>query len=402
MIDEKTTNIKHMSSLDIQNAETIDINELFKSSNFLNAEYIEEHLSEMLLSNDPGIRKLATMINDYCRETVTFQDGTTAKFDRYTKAEKQDRIKWLIALLNQQCGVQNPNGNPSTTNVGLTSELLNKLGNNVFDKVEEVINSQKLEKCLLADIDGVIDRFQQGGQGTGDCWLLSGIAAINATPAGKELLANAIKWNSDYTAITVTFPRTGDSVVITVDELINADPDLGNDKYNNGDNDVLALVLAYEKLYGEINGDDGDTFFKKFLPNANHNKEKASGIDDLFAVVGSVFGGGGRVDLTEGHVKDYLQSILNAKTNGQNVAATFCLFTGGDTTFRWTTTDGEHKSNELDHGGMFDWGGHVYAITDITETTVTFINPWDSSKAYTVTWDEFASIGIGEMAWSTW
>ncbi len=411
MIDEKTANIQHMSSWDIQNAETIDINELFKSSNNLNAEYIEEHLSEMLLSNDPGIRKLATMIQDLYNQSfgeysVTYSDGTEGtqyrKYWAQTKEEKQERIKWLITLLNEQCGIQNPSGNPSTTNVGLTPELLNKLGDNVFDKVEEVINSQKLEKCLLADIDGVIDRFQQGGHGTGDCWLLSGIAAINATPAGKELFANAIKWNSDYTAITVTFPGTGDSVTITIDELLNADPDLGSDKYNNGDNDVLALVLAYEKLYGEINGDDGDTFFKKFLPNADHNKEKASGIDDLFAMIGSIFGGGGRVDLTEGHVKDYLQSILNAKKNGQNVAATFCLFTGGDTTFRWTTTDGEHKSNELDHGGMFDWGGHVYAITDITETTVTFINPWDSSKAYTVTWDEFASIGIGEMAWSTW
>ena len=177
---------------------------------------------------------------------------------------------------------------------------------------------------------------------------------------------------------------------------------MGSGQYNNGDNDVLAIVLAWEKLYGNINGGYGDKFLKKFLPNASHHKHKSSGIDDLFSVVGSIFGGGGKVDLTKGHVKDYLQSILNAKNNGQNVAATFCLFTGGDTTWHWTTTDGEKRSVNLDHGGMFDWGGHVFTITDVTATTVTFSNPWDNGKTYTVTWDMFASIGIGEMAWSTW
>lgn len=395
IIHEEASKIRHMDQSEWEAATSLNYDELFKFGN-LNAKSFEENFDEMLLSNDPGIRKLAHMIE------IAWKNN-----DCFTVKEKQSYIKWLIVLLNEQAGVQNPNGNPSTTNVCITSELLDKLGSNIFDKTEEVINSEKLRKCLLADVDGVIDKFSQGLY-TGDCWLLAGITAVNSTPAGKELFANSIRWNSDYTAIMVTFPGTGDTVVITVDELINADPDLGNDYYNNGDNDVLALVYAYEKLYGDIEGGDSKNFFMKFLPSYGRyikstGTSEGKGLDDLVNYVGGFFdGGGGRIDLSDSTVYEYLQDILNAKKNGQNVAATFSLKTGGDTTYSWTTIDGEEVYIELDHDGWADWGGHAFAITDITATTVTFINPWDSSITYTVTWSEFANIGIGDITWATW
>ena len=581
IINEKAQNVGHMEEYEWQSATFINYDELFKSGN-VNAEYIESNLDEMLLSKDPSIRKFANMINDKLKiKTGEYENGDGKIVPTYrdmSKKERQDYIKWLLVLINQENGVQYPNNlvveadstssvsgtssistssnvgkakeywtgsfdlqvtieddnnrtsrteyltlsitvnekievgnrnaieqyikdhineyisqwesvnpnqfitswgdyncnhmnqftfyeytqdeldnsdltgyekdryfqrlndgtyilqdrsvdadfpgmhirsleyltmalnyaNPSASNIYLTPNELSELGGNVFDRLEAILDSQKLDNCFKADIDSVIDDFKQGSNGTGDCWLLAGIEAINSTDAGKELLKNAIKWNSDYTAITVTFPGTGDSVTITVDELLNADPDLGSGKYNYGDNDVLALVLAYEKLYGDINGDYGDTFFKKFLPIFNRNIEttgifEGKGLDDLVNLIGGLFGGGGgRIDLSTGTVYKYLQYILNAKNNGQNVAATFSLFTGGDTTYRWTTVDGEEGYAGLDYGGWADWGGHVFAITDITTTTVTFINPWDSSKSYTVTWSEFANIGIGDISWATW
>ena len=39
--------------------------------------------------------------------------------------------------------------------------------------------------------------------------------------------------------------------------------------------------------------------------------------------------------------------------------------------------------------------GHAFAITNITNDTITFVNPWNSSKSYTMTWNEFAKLGIG-------
>ena len=38
------------------------------------------------------------------------------------------------------------------------------------------------------------------------------------------------------------------------------------------------------------------------------------------------------------------------------------------------------------------------AITDVSKDTVTFVNPWDTSKKYTMNWDEFAKLGIGYMS----
>jgi hypothetical protein len=39
--------------------------------------------------------------------------------------------------------------------------------------------------------------------------------------------------------------------------------------------------------------------------------------------------------------------------------------------------------------------GHGFAITNITNDTITFVNPWDSSVKYTMTWEEFTKLGIG-------
>ena len=41
------------------------------------------------------------------------------------------------------------------------------------------------------------------------------------------------------------------------------------------------------------------------------------------------------------------------------------------------------------------YGGHALAITDIQENTSTFVNPWDTSVEYNISWEEFANLGIG-------
>ena len=390
-LQSERKNIRHIDQSEIDATTTVNnLDKLFSGRTSMDAKYIFEHLDEMLISSEPDIRNFAQILSQ--EMTTLDQPGGRC----CSKQQKINSIKWMLVLLNEELG------NQDSLKGTLTQDVFKKLGDNAFDKIRNIQSSQKYVNCYLADIDGEIGDFRQGKNGTGDCWLLSGIAAINSTPAGKQLIKDSIKWSSDYTAITITFPASGDSVTVTLEELINADPDLGSGKYNYGDNDVLAIVLAYEKLYGDIEGDDGDTFLRKFLPNADHNCEKASGIDDLFSMVGGIFGIGDNADIDEDNVIRYLQNILRAKQSGHNVAATFSLFTSGDTNYTWTTVDGKQGSANLDHGGMFEWGGHTFAITDITSTTVTFINPWQSTKSYTVAWHEFAKIGIGEIAWSVW
>lgn len=75
-----------------------------------------------------------------------------------------------------------------------------------------------------------------------------------------------------------------------------------------------------------------------------------------------------------------------------------------DDTWSITTVDGKkHNFYTADGAGsIFNIGeAHVFAITDITGTTVTFANPWDSSKTYTVTWEEFINMQPSGVEWVT-
>ena len=112
---------------------------------------------------------------------------------------------------------------PSVNNICLTKDELSELGENIFDKVQEILSSQKLANCCKANIDCEIGDFDQGK--IGDCWFLSSILSLNQTPAGKQIIRDSIRWNSDYTGFIVTFAGENETVEVSVEELINADPD---------------------------------------------------------------------------------------------------------------------------------------------------------------------------------
>ena len=71
---------------------------------------------------------------------------------------------------------------------------------------------------------------------------------------------------------------------------------------------------------------------------------------------------------------------------------TFAFLNSGNASYSWTTTDGET------HGFDMNMSGHVFAVTEITSTTITFVNPWNSDIEYTVTWDEFLEMGISQIS----
>ena len=435
MLDEVAADIHHMDESTIQNATSIDTDELFRilGTGMVTPERLENCLSEMQLSNDPGVRKLAAIISDFCKKTITFGNGTTIKED-YAREEKLERIKWLIVLLNEQYGIDNPSlpvCSPGKTNVFLTPELISKLGDNVFDKTEEVINSKKLDNCIKANIDGIFDDIIQNsyGDGTNDCWLLAAVAAINSTNAGKELLRNSIKWNDDYTAIIVTYPsHPNDPVEIPVDLLLELDADLNKNSSltNLGDNDYLALVIAYSLIFDEnvsVGGNGmsnmgtigevvgrlltgtmkyADSFFEDFLPPGTAiYQDHCSVLEIIGEGIGSILGTSDEeMDLDYGDVAIQLFHMLEAKKRGKTVAGTFVIMPSEQHTYSCYTTDGElWKKN------MAGFAAHVMAITDITDNTVTFIDT-DSLTGnrveYTVTWKEFINIGIAQIAWAEW
>lgn len=81
---------------------------------------------------------------------------------------------------------------------------------------------------------------------TGDCWLLTGVNALNTTKWGKQIIKDALRPDGEGGAIVTLKGAEGDQKEfrITIGEMEKA---LGSDKYSLGDDDMLALELAVEK-----------------------------------------------------------------------------------------------------------------------------------------------------------
>ena len=248
-------------------------------------------------------------------------------------------------------------------------------------------------------VNGEIDEYVEQG-GTGDCWLLTGVLALGSTEVGKNIIKNSITTNPDG-SVTVNFKGVGVSYTISLDEIKEHDTDNNKgDSYSNGDNDMLVLELAVEKLKNDIasgkvklnvtensyegyNGDNGEieggfpqqllyflTGEESITATAKHIRAPRTDSDPAQTFI----------------TESYINQIFNEALENGNTAITFGLYDG---------THSAKLTNGTDFTLPLGSGGHALAVTKLTKDTVTFVNPWDSTKEYTMTWAEFAKLGIG-------
>ena len=220
---------------------------------------------------------------------------------------------------------------------------------------------------ISGTVNGEIDEWVEQGA-TGDCYFLSGINSLATTPKGREIIKDSIKLNDDG-SVTVTFKGAGKSYTITQEEIMQHDTDYDEfeyDAYSNGDNDMLVLEIAFSKLRQEeynnvIDGGYFDDVTKALTGKAAKFYTKESDIDEI---------------------------LENAKNNN-NLALTFDLGSIGIT----------HSAKQT-NGEDFDWsyGSHGFSITEVTDDTVTFINPWDSSNPITMSLSEFKELNISYLS----
>ena len=243
----------------------------------------------------------------------------------------------------------------------------------------------------VAGVNGKIDEEALQGA-TGDCWLISALYSMSNSEEGQKLIQDAIKVNDDNT-VTVSFKGIGVSYTLTADEISQFDTD-GNtsDEYSNGDNDVLAMELATQKLWKDIK--DGrvtlDTQNKDLLFAGNGEGISSGGLPSqllyyLTGVEPTQLYNSDLSDLSQNQIYGELQKAYQSG----NYSLTFGLYGNGH---KAKLTNGE--TFELD----FNNGGHALAITDVQKDTVTFVNPWDTSKKYTMSWEEFSKLGVGYMS----
>ncbi len=251
-------------------------------------------------------------------------------------------------------------------------------------------------------VNGEIDEYVGQG-GTGDCWLLTGVLALNSTEVGKNIIKSSITANVDG-SVTVNFKGVGVSYTISLDEIKKHDTDdIKGDAYSNGDNDMLVLELAVEKLKNDIasgkvkldvikdsyegyNGESGEIeggFPQQLL-------YFLTGEESTTATAKYIRAPQTPNDPAQTFIPEsYINKIFNEALENGNTAITFGLYDG---------THSAKLTNGKDYKLPLGRGGHALAITNLTKDTVTFVNPWDSTKEYTMSWSEFAKLGIGMIA----
>lgn len=300
-------------------------------------------------------------------------------------------------------------------------------------------------------VNGEIDEWVEQG-GTGDCWLISAVLALSSTNAGRQILKNAIQVSPNGD-VTVTFIGLKDnngnpvSYTVTKEEILAHNTDWNaSDRYTNGDNDMLAMELAVEKLEYDIK-------IGKIIPpnNAATNGTKPGEETDEYGNTSYIEGGfserliffltGVVSDVKESDINKLLDSdgtdfsglsseeleqILNKAADG-DTALTFGLYPDPDNVTKlgdnyysvriFTDMNGKEfklhlpiNNLKFDENGnpikdkngnyIFDKDkeiiGHALIITNVDKEnrTVTIVNPWDSTDEYVFTWEQFTEMGI--------
>ncbi|MCD8024458.1 MAG: C2 family cysteine protease [Candidatus Gastranaerophilales bacterium] len=220
-------------------------------------------------------------------------------------------------------------------------------------------SSQRMQSDFSETIYGIFNDEDKGVNGeidegvfqgkTGDCWLISGVLSLSYTEEGSEIIKNAISQNEngDY---EVYFKGAGKTYTVTKEELeeVNVGTILSglgikNSTYSTGDDDMLLIELALEKLVDEgevsiVTGDGitgGSAYYLYELLTGN-NVEYAYG-DDADEVL---------------ELFDYYEE------NQDTTAATLGVEDG--------------------FSGLED--SHAYAVKSYDGDTMTLVNPWDSTS----------------------
>jgi len=402
----------------------LDLNILFGDNSNLSSKDFLEKFDDLLNSDDENTKKFANMIND-----------TFKKFNCKNKYDKEDLLDALFSALNKKgsCGFKHVGDIHSGYSLELIDlekeamENINKVGG-IFNAVSAILESDQFYEDFMVGIDGYIDEYSQSNM-TGDCWLLAGISALNATWEGKKVIHDAIEYDENKT-ITITFkgveyPDGTKPVKITfpVETLkeakeqraatigfMKSDDIEDNDKspYSRGDNDVLALELATEILktmienneikvpaggeYAELSRHSYNPFTGELLDGAGQSITGGLQQQILYFLTGNTrcvdTGHIGRA--TEEETLKFLEEVYghvgSSKLNGNDAYAAYFGLIGGETATLYDGTTFE-----------YDGGSHAFAIVDMTSTTVTFMEPHDSDVTYTMTWEEFAKLGARDL-----
>ena len=161
-----------------------------------------------------------------------------------------------------------------------------------------------------------------------DCWLIAGILAMSYTEAGAEILRDSIHILNDG-SVEISFDGIGETYNISEEEMAmyNYDAKSLESDYSTGDDDMLALELAFQKMIEEYN-------------------------------------------ITKYSIED-----------GGNPYYVFKLYGAENLTFTKTKEDVEDSFKHFEENPVCGLKtGHGYTIKSIDGDNVVLIDPWDTTE----------------------
>ena len=293
-----------------------------------------------------------------------------------------------------------------------TSKYENKYNNHKYKKNNNDTSIYKQsEKKLRStsenknyDLNGQIDPSQQGD--AGDCWLLSGLNSFSYSKKGREIIDDAITIKEN--GASVNFRGLKKQVEITNDEM-NAARKSG--LYSDGDDDVLLMELATEKVMDMIQ--DGDIssplFLQESASDSNLSIRSGNFRDIVYLLTGD------KAEYTQNTSKkennngyerrlnelrptikqeNKLDSIYNTfEKDSDSISATISF--SDETNFN---SNNPVKIKDIERNDVILTNGtecHSWSIKSVDGDNVTIVNPWDSSFDVTVSRNELSKYADG-------
>lgn len=318
----------------------------------------------------------------------------------------------------------------------ITTNKFNKDGVLISEEIKDK-NGKVISTHDFSKIDGKIDTSYQKGRG--DCYLLAGVNALNASSAGQKVLKNAITTGKDpktgETTYTVTFPGAKEtreklikmgvpedqiniktSYTYTESEIHEKAKEAGK-KYSAGDKDVLLLEVAYEDMRTDAASDIKnlkmpkintwkaltDLHLRGLETNSEDTLRGGKGSDVIFMLTGKKsweYSTAIKND-TAAPVCS-IDSDLNITLVGDSLQITKQQSAKLDSMLNQIEQDYKKDgkvdnyagcvsllvSNQTVNGQELKGAGHAFSISRVDGDNVYLRNPWDSSKEICMTRDE--------------
>ena len=223
--------------------------------------------------------------------------------------------------------------------------------------------------------------FQSDTQG--DCWLLSDINAMRLTPWGRQIIHDAIVPDGKG-GVTVKLPGSPlpqKNFHISPKEIAEAK---ASGHYSTGDDDMIALELATEKLSKQlvkkglaerVDQFDDVIGYPSYLTNIKLDKNK---IDNSYLSISTLLTGRKRVETDFLLEVNNSENILKFISQNPGKTAAVCTFNHYKDIF------GSRDDNDPVHGN------HAYAIQKIDYgKEVIVIDPYHTDKPIRLTWKKF-------------